>query len=201
MSTIKEMSKDYVSSIYELCVFLRMNGHTTLGERIFTQAVEVSVLSHTSWTTVTNSEFIANLVKTHEAADKLMTLMELVMYLDLGYSDTEKVYKDTEAIHKMSKSSLNTIFSKQGLKAVNKNDRSGGDKPTRQLRDKNEAEKSQKQAFKEMGNETVPPDAKENIEEIRSETSDGLPFAMDASDGVTEEAQTENEGEKELEEI
>ncbi|MCR5060958.1 MAG: hypothetical protein K6A80_08025 [Saccharofermentans sp.] len=201
MSTIKEMSKDYVSSVYELCVFLRMNGHTTLGERIFTQAVEISVLSHTSWTTVTNSEFIANLVKTHEAADKLMILMDLVKYLDLGYSDTDKVYKDTEAIHKMSKSSLNTIFSKQGLKTVNKDNRSNGNKPTRQLRDKNEAEKEQKQAFKEMGNETIPSDAPESKEEIRSETSDGLPFAMDMPEGGTEEVQAGNEGEKELEEI
>ena len=191
--------------MYELCVFLRMNGHSTLGERIFTQAVEVSVLSHTSWTTVTNNEFIANLVKTHEAADKLMTLMELVMYLDLGYGDAEKAYKDTEAIHKMSKSSLNTIFTKQGLKTVNKNDRSDGNKPTKQLRDKKEAEKEQKQAFKEMGNETVPSEtaavSEELSAEVSPETGNGLPFVVEDSSSGSEAVKADNTEEKELEEI
>lgn len=203
MSTIKDMSKDYVNSMYELCVFLRMHGHTTLGERIFTQAVEVSVLSHTSWTTVTNKEFLANLVKTHEAADKLMTLMDLVKYLELGYKGTDKAYEDTDAIYKMSKSSLNTIFTKQGLKVAyksdkdNKDEQDEGEKPTRQLKTQTDAEIEQKQAFKELGNETVPE------QKVESAAGGSLPFDVNEPESITDNdnEQVENEEEKELEPV
>ena len=83
MSTVREMSEDYLKTVYELCIFLRLNGHGPLGERIMTAAVEVATLSHTTWSNLSQDGFFDNLVKTHEMADKLSHIIDLVEYLAL----------------------------------------------------------------------------------------------------------------------
>ena len=175
MATIKEMSQEYLQEIYELSIFLRMHGHSSLGERILTAASEIATLSHVSWTTVTNDAFIANLVKTHEFAEKLNGFIGIVNYLDLGYDEMKKITEDTEAIYKMSRSSLNTVFSKFGLKEQKKYESpSLSNLPSKKLADQYVGKNNAlKQELAQQGNDTVP---QEVSEELPQEESDNLPF-------------------------
>ena len=196
MATIKDMSQTFLNEIYELSIFLRLNGHSTLGERIVTAAVEVATLSHISWTTSTNGEFLANLVKTHEYADKLNSLMEIVKYLELGYEGMAKVIEDTEAIFKMSRSSVNTTFTKLGLKEAKKSDApESGYKPSKDLKTQVEKKNEERKDIAREGNDTVPeqehteePVQDQDIpREIEQVDGANLPFDVDITGGTNEE--------------
>lgn len=192
MATIKDMSQQFVNSIYELSIFLRLNGHASLGERILTSAVEIAVLSHTSWTTVTNEEFISNLVRTHECAEKLNDLVGVVKYLELEYEGMGKIIEDTEAIYKMSRSSVNTIFSKLGLKESKRGDSASIEhKPSKELKSKMEEKKKLENEIAREGNDTVPKDNEEN-----NVSENDLPYEMDDSSD-----QKEQSGDEEKEEM
>ena len=187
MSTIKDMSLDYVNSVYELSIFLRLNGHNTLGERLVTAAVDLATLSHTSWTTTDDKEFLTNLTKTHETADKLVSLINIVTYLELGYSGLGKVSEDTQAIFKMSKSSLNTFFTRHGIKVMKKTESAGTkeDQPSQQLKSRYTANQNDiKQEIAQEGNNTVPddnsPDKEDNAPQ--DQTNNGLPFETGQDD-------------------
>jgi len=191
MATIKDMSQQFVNSIYELSIFLRLNGHASLGERILTSAVEIAVLSHTSWTTVTNEEFISNLVRTHECAEKLNDLVGVVKYLELEYEGMNKIVEDTEAIYKMSRSSVNTIFSKLGLKEIKRSDSAMEHKPSKDLKAKMEEKKKFENEIAREGNDTVPKNDEEN-----EASENELPYELDDNSD-----QKEQSGDEEKEEM
>ena len=165
MSTVREMSEDYLKTVYELCIFLRLNGHGPLGERIMTAAVEVATLSHTTWSNLSQDGFFDNLVKTHEMADKLSHLIALVEYLELGYEEFDKVKEDTDAIYKMSRSSINTLQKNMAKQDESKDKDKSVDesklkqRPTRQMREQREIRKAPAEMQKvlaEEGNNTTP---------------------------------------------
>ena len=188
MSTIKDMSLDYVNSVYELSIFLRLNGHNTLGERLVTAAVELATLSHTSWTTTDDKQFLANLTQTHETADKLVSLINIVTYLDLGYKGLEKVSEDTQAIYKMSRSSLNTFFTRHGIKVMKKTESAGSkeDQPSQQLKSRYTANQSDiKEEIAQEGNDTVPA--------VQDQSSEDLPFETGQDDADTDQIKDEEE--------
>ena len=112
MSTVKDMSAEYMNEAYELALYLRLNNHAALGERIVTAALEISTLSNTTWAYYGTEGFHGNLIKTHEVADRLMRLLDIVKYLELPYKALDKVYEDTTAIYKMTRSSVNTLIKK-----------------------------------------------------------------------------------------
>ena len=174
MATVKDMAEEYIREMYELCVFLRLHGHSSLGERIMSAAIEVSSLSRTTWARHGNESFFDNLVKTHEMADKLTLLIGLVEYLDLGYSGLEKAKLDTEAIYKMSRSSINTVLAKlNGNKKVEKKVVKDDSRPTEQLKTLCE------QNEQEQKTETpVAAPAAEDPEEKAESCSNGLPFEL-----------------------
>lgn len=163
MSTVREISDEYIKTVYELCIFLRLNGHGSLGERILTAALEVNTLSHITWSYLSQDGFLDNLVKTHEMAEKLTHMIEIVEYLDLGYNELDKIKEDTEAIYKMSRSSINTLqknMAKQDEPKDKTVDKAKLDqRPTRQMREQREIRKAPAEIQKELadeGNNTTP---------------------------------------------
>lgn len=175
MSTVREMSEEYLKTAYELCVFLRLHSHAALGERIMTTAVEVATLSHTTWAYYGTDGFVGNLVKTHEMADKLLHLINIVEYLDLKYSGFEKVKQDTEAIYKMSRSSINTLQKNQTKKDDAKEREEK--RPTEQLKEQIVASEPEEKQ----------PD-KEEISESEDRETKPLPFEVNGEDEEQEES-------------
>ena len=172
MNTVKDMSVEYLNEAYELALFLRLNNHASLGERITTAALEVATLSNTTWANHGTDGFYANLIKTHEVADRLMRLLDIVKYLELPYNAMDKVYEDTTAIYKMSRSSVNTLLKKN---SPNKDKQQAGgspqpvqtdadERPSRMMRMNNSQVSEEKEIARE-GNDTTP-------------ETEGLPFEI-----------------------
>ncbi len=184
MSTVREMSEEYLKTAYELCVFLRLHSHPALGERIMTTAVDLSTLSHTTWAYYGSDGFIGNLVKTYETADKLMHLISVVEYLELDYSGFDKVKQDTEAIYKMSRSSINTLHSKSngGKKDERKSGTDSAKRPTQELKDMHgQGEQMQTASASSEAPAELPVISDEG--EGNTTCSSGLPFEIEEGSG------------------
>ncbi|SCW31412.1 hypothetical protein SAMN02910456_00486 [Ruminococcaceae bacterium YRB3002] len=187
MSTVREMSGEYLQTVYELNLFLKMEGHSALGERLFTCAVEIATLSHTVWANFSTDGFRENLIRTHEMADRASSLVGVVEYLDLGYPNMQKVKDDTAALFRMSKASLNTIKEKNNTHTEEQYKSSAAYKAKQaEIRkaaaDASSAEQEKmpepdegkvREELKTIGNDTVPED--DNLEKM----NEGLPFGMD----------------------
>lgn len=182
MSTVKDMSAEYLNEAYELALFLRINNHASLGERIVTAALEVATLSNTTWANYRNEGFYDNLIKTHEVADRLMRLLDIVKYLELPYQDLDKIYEDTTAIYKMSRSSVNTLIKKLNTgrnqqSSTSSSQQSGIDsRPSRQMRNGTLHQEQEEKEIAREGNDTTP------------ETVSELPFEMNGEGRTPEEA-------------
>ncbi len=185
MSTVREMSEEYLKTAYELCVFLRLHSHPALGERIMTTAVDLSTLSHTTWAYYGSDGFIGNLVKTYEAADKLMHLISVVEYLELDYSGFDKVKQDTEAIYKMSRSSINTLHSKSssGKKDERKSGTDSAKRPTQELKDMHGQGEQIPAELPVSSAEGEGNTAAKTAESDSAACSSGLPFEIEEGSG------------------
>ena len=194
MSIVKEMSVVYLNEVYELALYLRINNHASLGERIVTAALEVATLSNTTWANYRNDGFYDNLIKTHEVADRLMRLLDIVKYLELPYRDFDKVYEDTSSIYKMSRSSVNTLVKKLN---ANRNQQSAipapqqseiDSRPSRQMRNMSSHQEQEEKEIAREGNDTTP------------ETDRELPFDVNAGSEAHEEEEVRVPEEAEEEE-
>jgi len=108
-------------------------------------------------------------------ADKLLHLINIVEYLDLKYSGFEKVKQDTEAIYKMSRSSINTLQKNQTKKDDAKEREEK--RPTEQLKEQIVASEPEEKQ----------PD-KEEISESEDRETKPLPFEVNGEDEEQEES-------------
>jgi hypothetical protein len=199
------MSEEYLKDAYELALYLRLNSHASLGERIVTAALEIATLSNTTWANYRNEGFYDNLIKTHEVADRLMRLIDIVKYLELPYKAFDKVYEDTTAIYKMSRSSVNTLIKKispnkgqqQTSPASQPSAPETDERPSRQIRFGNshvdESPKEDKDEEKEIareGNDTTPDTDGELPFEIEQNVKEPAEGGDNGSEEEVEEAAT-----------
>ncbi len=118
---LKQLANDTCIVAYGYIKSLKMNGHTSIGNLIFQELMNMTTAANLASESIGRDRFTQMLESGYYATGKLMVYLDFCASLGIDENDRDMLINSISTIHKIFAASVKTVRSRTQLKAETAN--------------------------------------------------------------------------------